>query len=311
MTSGAAPAATSPVRSSSKFFVVRRHGVTSGLDNHEQGVSMRQLLVIFPIITLSGCMLLAEDELEDSRGGKRTLTINWKVKQPGGADAPCPPGFAHLVLASTTVEQSGQDWRIVPCATSGTEVVEVYTSGERKFHMEGDDATVYTESFTENYIETMFITDPTGSIERARSLPIRLKMYRDQTIDIEIYPDGGHFLQSWQLWSDLTNSRAFTCEAVAVDEIELRYRLFTFDGEPEAPTKTVRWPCMQRFEDFYISDNASGQGFVPELAPESYVGSLIALRNGVEVGRNDEVNFMIMTGGKLSEWEEEIRVKDR
>jgi hypothetical protein len=269
-----------------------------------------RLLVIFAIATLSGCFFLAEDPHADTRGGKHTLTINWTLKQPGGAPATCPAGFQHLLLSSTTEELSGQDQTLVPCATSGTQTVELWTSGEYYFQAEGEDAwRVY--SYSPNYFEIIYITDPTGFVVRAQSLPMHLKVDRDMSIDVEVYPDAGFLLESWGLRSGITGSRVFTCEAVGVDQIELRYRLFMPEGTPPAPEKSVRWPCNERHEPYYISDEGVGQGFTPALAADDYEGSLIAYRGGVEVGRDDTIGFNIKTGGGLTEWEDEITVKDR
>jgi len=272
---------------------------------------MRQLLVIFALATLPGCFLLVEDGLTDTRGDQHRLTINWTLKQPGGATAPCPPGFQQLLISSTTREQSGQVQTMVPCQTSGTEVVDLYTSGEHRFKMEGDEDTIYGETFSPSYNEVLYITDPTGAVVRARSLPVRLVLDRDMTIDVDVYPDAGFLLYSWELFSGITKGRVHSCEAVAVDEIELRYRLFTFEGQPDAPSKSVRWPCNERHEGYYISDEAVGQGFAPALAPEDYVGSVIAYRNGVEVARDDDVSFNIQTGGALTETEDDMSVEDR
>ncbi len=267
--------------------------------------------LVLALATLSGCFLAKDDGLTDTRGDQHTLTVHWTLQMPDGSPAPCPDGFGNLLLSSTTDEQSAQVQTLVPCQSSGTQAIALYTSGEHEFKMDGDPDTVYSETFTPNYNEIVYVTDPTGAIPRARSLTVEVTLDHDQDIDVVVYPDAGQLLLSWELLSGTTDAFAPSCEAVAVDQLELQYRLFTPDGDPPAPTSTVRWPCDQKADGYYLDSYAVGQGFTAALAPNDYVGSLVGYRAGVEVGRNDAIAFNIQTGGALTETTDDVTIPDR
>jgi hypothetical protein len=272
---------------------------------------MRYSTLLLATAGLSGCTLLTD--ADDTRGGKHTLTVNFHLKGPGGVPASCPAGFQDLLLFASTTGDDGGAGRVqtlVPCAPSGTATMELYTSGGRTYMMEGDPNT-YGESFGEDYAFALSLTDPTGEVQRATSFTAQVKLDHDQAIDVDLYPDAGFMLISWELFSGITESRVFSCPAVAVDEVELRYRLFTFEGDPPAPTSTVRWPCDELHPPYYISSYSTGQGFTPALAPEDYVGELIGYRGGVEVARDPSIAFNIRSGNALTETAASLTVPDR
>lgn len=272
---------------------------------------MRHFAVMCAITTLSGCMLLSASGGSDDRGGKHNLTINFHLKGPGGVAVPCSAGFKDLLLSATTDEATGQLQTFVPCQSSGSATMELYTKGERRYMKDGDSST-YSESFTENYHFVLYLTDPTGEVVRAESLTTHLKLDNDKTIDVDLYPDAGILLFSWELWSGITTDLVHSCAAVGLDEIELKYRLFTFAGDPPAPSASVRWPCDERHPPYYISDESSGQGFLPALAPADYLGVIIGYRNGVAVpSMGDEVGFKIESGNHLTERGGSLTVADR
>ncbi len=273
---------------------------------------MRHLAVICALAALPGCFILSAggDDTVDERGGKHTLTINYHLKGPGGVPVPCPAGFANLLLSATTDEMEGQQQTLVPCDGNGTQTMELFTSGRRDYRVDNDPS-LYTEAFSENYNFILYLTDPTGSVSRAASLEQHFKLDGDKTIEVDLYPDAGFFLVSWELYSDITSTRVVTCPAVAVDEVELRYRRFTPDGDPPAPTSTVRWPCDEVHPPFYRNEFAVGQGFTMALAPEDYVGELVGYRNGAEVARDPDINFNIRGGDALTEHTGNLRVLDR
>jgi hypothetical protein len=272
---------------------------------------MRQFALLLAIASLAGCTLLTDSD--DTRGGKHTLTVNFHLKGPGGVPASCPAGFQDLLLFASTSGDDGGSGRVqmlVPCETNGTATMELYTSGQRLYMMDGDPST-YGESFGEDYAFNLTLTDPTGEVERATSLTTQIKLDHDQAIDVDLYPDAGVLLFSWGLRSGITESFVYSCPAVGIDEIELKYRLFTVAGEPEAPSTSVRWPCDEIHPPYYINSYAIGQGFVPPLAPEDYVGTMIGYRNGVAVAEDGSVTFHINTGNALTETQGTLTVPDR
>jgi len=249
----------------------------------------------------------------DTRGDKHSLTVNWALKQPGGAPAACPAGFENLALWAVSGDDDGEVLDIMPCQPSGSRTLELYTSGERRFMMDDDPDTTYVESFTPDYRVTLYATDPTGEIERAVSLASWLTLDSDQTLNMELYPDGGVLLFSWELFSGFTDGFIYSCEAGSIDEVELRYRPFTVEGDPPAPlTGTTRWPCTETHDDhYYLNSYAVGQGFTPALPPNDYVAEMVGFRSGVAVASDTSVSFKIETGNHLTETTADMTVEDR
>jgi len=104
----------------------------------------------------------------------------------------------------------------------------------------------------------------------------------------------------WEIQSMATSS-SITCEAGDVDQVSFTYRDF-YDAN--APMVTDMWNCDNIDPDFpYLSEGQvfdAGNGRSRALVPGNYIGTTRALRGGTEVGREDDVEFLIETGNKVT-----------
>jgi hypothetical protein len=255
-------------------------------------------------LVLPGCIPTSGDEA-DTRGDQHTLTVNWNVKNADGTPHSCAPPFDTLVIVATAVEMDGgynyQDSVsvTVPCTATGSASLDIYTSGELDFKMP-DDPTTYTWTYFQTQEVVIYNTEDSGMNSRADSIERLVTLNADKSVDIELYPEAGFAMFGWQLQS-MTTSSYITCAAGDVDQVSFTYRDF-YDAA--APMVTDMWNCNNIDPDFpYLTEGQvfdAGNGRSRALAPGSYIGTTRALRSGTEVGREDDSEFTVETGNKVT-----------
>lgn len=259
---------------------------------------------LLSLLILPACLPLAGSPTdEDEPANPRTLTVHWTLRNPDGSVAACPAGFGTLGLYSEPATSSGGFTDLFPCASQGTFERTLYTQG---LHQWGEG--LVTE-YAPEYTEVLYLTDPTGEVERAVSLgtPIDLAA-GDGTIDIDLYPDAGLGVMTWELASGV-GGRVHSCAAVEIDTIEYRYRPFEDEA---APLTTDRWPCTSVDPVFTFDDSIyTGNGRMRMLPPGNYVGTIVALRGGVEIAIDDDVHMEVRTGNAVTERTTSLVIEDR
>lgn len=252
---------------------------------------------------LTGCTSLTGGEDDDSRGDQHSLTINWNVRNADGSPHSCAPPFDTLLIVVTGLgdglERGAYETIKVPCTATGSQTASIYTSGSMNFKMEGD-PTTYTNEYFPTQEVVIFNTEDTGMNIRAESIASVLTLDGDKTVTVDLYPEAGFAMKLWQIKSMATDSW-LRCEAGDVDQVSYTYRDF---NDVNAPMVTDTWSCDNVDPDFpYLSEGLvfdAGNGRTRALVPGSYIGTMRALRNGTEVGREDDSEMMIETGNKVT-----------
>jgi hypothetical protein len=139
----------------------------------------------------------------------------------------------------------------------------------------------------------LFITDPTGENQFVVSHTVPVTLDVDKTVDLTIYPTAGFSVMHWELRSAATGE--FTsCAAVQIDAIEYRYRPF---DDPEAPLIADRWPCTNVEPLYpYVGSFDAGNGMTRALPLGPYIGTLVAIRGGVDVSSTPDVEITVPRG---------------
>jgi hypothetical protein len=226
----------------------------------------------------------------DTPSDPRNLTINWNFKGLDGNPVPCPAGFTVMeIWITNTYDGYWQSVVEVPCSgATGTYSETVYTAGRE--HTEDDGW--WTHGKVHDI--RLRVTEPTGqnTAAGAPALPEGIPpdpgrfitLDQDQTVTFDIYPGGGYGVAKWQLISNNTGAELVSCAAAGVDTIRFTYFVGYYPGV-SAPIVT-EWPCTANDIDFApdASRYQLGSGRTRAVAPETYYGTLEALRNGVVVG---------------------------
>jgi hypothetical protein len=227
-------------------------------------------------LLLPSCIPGGGDD-KDTRSDQHTLTVNWSVKNADGTPHSCAPPFDTLAIVATGIEDNSRDSQervLVPCAATGSVSLDIYTSGELDFMMP-DDPTTYTWSYHPMQEVVIYNTEDSGMNSRADSIERYVTLDGDKSVDIELYPEAGFAMTLWEINSMATGS-SITC----------------------------MWNCDNVDPDFpYLSEGQvfdAGNGRSRALAPGNYIGTTRALRSGTEVGREDDVEFLIETGNKVT-----------
>lgn len=254
---------------------------------------------------LSGCFLIPQSgPEEDTRGGFHDVTINWRMLNLDGTPmSACPPGyttiFAHLYVQGLVEPEDA--FLQLPCTAQGSLTQPVATSGRL---MDPATKNLGAHAYWEYTGQKDFwldVTEETGNSYAARSFVRYVEnLSSDQTIDFDIYPEGGVAVAAWELDSTLTGAPLASCASAGVDEIEFAYRVYTDTNAPLVVA--AKWPCTAVDPDFYFDPDGSrlldpnapgnynlGSGHTKGIAPEAYFVELRAKRAGVIVGRSMSV----------------------
>lgn len=236
------------------------------------------LLLVVSATTLLGCLPLPNEHTYD---GERELTVNWSIKGANDVPASCPAGFDTLRV--NACQDPDSDYTCVtatvPCDSSGTVTQKLFTSGKIKI----------ADSFVEvspNYFVSMSITDGTGEADRTTSIPVKVDLREDASVNVDLYPEAGFAKVDWSLESGLTSQDLTSCATAGVDEVGLEYVTFDPSTSEQGPIQTVKWPCGQQIGD-PDPDSYVGVGLTPALAKGEYFGTGVAYRSGAELMRED------------------------
>lgn len=260
---------------------------------------------------LTGCFLIpAEEADEDTRAGFHDVTLNWQLKNLDGSPmAACPAGYTKMVTrlyVAGYVEPPDAIFRD-PCVPRGTMTKPVATEGKVLAEETRDDAVRGYYNYTGMKDIWIQFTEETESRDIANTFNRHFeKLDRDETIDFDVYPEGGVPVVAWELFSKTTTAPLATCAAAGVDTIEYASRLYSDTTAPLVVAGS--WPCDQHDEMFYLDPDGNstligdgayqlGSGHTKvAFAPETYFVELRAKRNGVVVGRSTTASFQAEAG---------------
>ena len=261
------------------------------------------LLRYLPLVFASGCFLIPpEEKSDDSRSGFHDVTVKWHLrKNDGSLLSACPPGFTTVVTHLYVVGFVEPPDALIqtPCTPEGSITQPVATAGELLDPESADSTKAYYDYHPEKDI-WVDITEQTQTTYLASSFYFHTEVTANQTIDFDIYPEGGIGVAAWELTSAANGAPLPKCQDAGVDEIEYAYRPY---GDETAPLVVGgSWPCSQIDPYFYYDPDGNstlidkdafqaGSGHTKGLAPMSYYIELRAKRAGVVVGKSVDASL--------------------
>lgn len=115
-------------------------------------------------LSMSACLPLPPETTYDD---ERTVTVDWSLEGPKDTAGRCPSGYDTVLVEACVTEDVYECFTATaPCDATGSQSVQVYTSG--RYRPDGESS---FWDLTTQYWVYMSLTDPTGETRHSTHRP--------------------------------------------------------------------------------------------------------------------------------------------
>lgn len=136
-------------------------------------------------LSMSACLPRPPETTYDD---ERTVTVDWSLEGPRDRAGRCPSGYDTVLVEACVTEDVYECFTATaPCDATGSQSVQVYTSGH--YRPDGDSS---FWDLTTQYWVYMSLTDPTGETGHSSSTITKVDLASgDKTVNASLDPAAG------------------------------------------------------------------------------------------------------------------------